>query len=288
MASISQLSALLQKMEEINSTDTKLIKALSELDVVQCKIQDIPQFQRGEALPTLITPTPTKLSPSRVLDLCVRPQMAYSYNINMPKRFEGVIQFQAEPEDYEAIIEIADSSWKQRKELQKHLIEVESNERKRGKLTKQLYPGILFQTLRRRAPIAPYNTLGITTSWCDEQKGLKKIGPDEALALIKTVNSSVPDWQARRNQERIESAPNIYKKTEIRVHPISVLRYINEHGKVKCDPKKVHSPIIVLSESTDPIQYSKLEELDRSIKVEHSIMKGYKPLVDNTCLFYRK
>lgn len=287
MASITQKTSLCDLMEGIVDTDSKLIEALSKLPMIQCEIQDIPQFERGEALPDLITPVSTKLSQSRVLEVCVRPQHVYSYNINMPKRFEGIVQLKACSETYQKVLNLAESCWRQRKDLQAELIEVEPEARKRGKLTKQLFPGILFQTLRRKAPIAPFNTLGITTSWCDEQKGLKKIGPDEALSLIRTVNSSVPEWQARRNQERIENAPNIYKKTEIRVHPISVLRYVNEEGKVQCDPKKVHSPIIVLAETDSPVSYVKLNELDRTIKVEHSTMKGYKPLVDNTCLFYR-
>lgn len=288
MASITQKGSLCDRMEGIIDTDTQLIDALTKLPMIQCEIQDIPQFERGEALPDLITPVITKLSQTRVLEVCVRPQHVYSYNINMPKRFEGIIQLKACYDTYQKVLKLAESCWQQRKDLQAELIDVEPEARKRGKLTKQLFPGILFQTLRRRAPIAPFNTLGITTSWCDEQKGLKKIGPDEALSLIRTLNSSVPEWQARRNQERIENAPNIYKKTEIRVHPISVLRYVNEEGKVQCDPKKVHSPIIVLTDSDRPVSYVKLDELDRTVKVEHSTMKSYKPLVDNTCLFYRE
>lgn len=285
---MTQLSSLCERMKKIESTDSQLIELLAKLPMIQYQVQDIPQFDRGETLPDIITPTPSQLSYIHALDACIRPQRVHSYKINMPKRFEGIIQFQASADVYEKVMKMAESSWQERKDLQAELIEAEPEARKRGRLTKQLYPGILFQTLRRRAPIAPFNTLGITSSWCDDQKGLRKVSPDEAISLIKAVNSSVPEWQAKRNQERIEAAPNIYKKTEIRVHPISILRYVNKQNKVQCDPKKTHSPIIVLTKTNSPINYVKLEQLDRTVSVQHSTMKNYKQLVENTCLYYRE
>lgn len=287
MASLMEKGAILQRMEDIKRIDSQLIALLSELKLVQHHIQDIPQFPRGAKLPEAITPQQVNISKSRSIELCIKPQSAHSYTINMPKRFEGIIQLQASKLVYDQAIILSEQSWNCRKELQKELILCEPESRKRAKLTKQLFPGILFQTLRRRAPLAPFNTLGITTTWCDAQKSLKKIDTDEALSIINTINGGVPEWQARKNIERIESAKNIYKKTEIRVHPVSVVRYKNNNGLVQCDPKKSHSPIIVLTEQESPISYQKIGTHDRTIQVQHSLLKDYKPLVEGSCLVYR-
>ncbi len=287
MASLMEKGAILQRMEDINKIDSKLITLLSELKLVQHHIQDIPQFPRGAELPEEITPQVVNLSKSRSIELCIKPQSTHSYTINMPKRFEGIIQLQATKLIYDEATHLSAQSWASRKELQQELILCEPESRKRAKLTKQLFPGILFQTLRRRAPLAPFNTLGVTTTWCDAQKSLKKIDPEEALSIINTINGGVPEWQAKKNIERIESAKTIYKKTEIRVHPVSVVRYKNENGLIQCDPKKSHSPIIVLTEQESPINYQKIGTHDRTVKVEHTLLKDYKPLVEGSCLVYR-
>ena len=86
MASLMEKGAILQRMEDIKKIDSQLITLLSELKLVQHHIQDIPQFPRGAKLPEAITPQQVNISKSRSIELCIKPQSAHSYTINMPKR----------------------------------------------------------------------------------------------------------------------------------------------------------------------------------------------------------
>jgi hypothetical protein len=287
MTDLANKIELLELMEEIKSTDAALISRLKSLHVVKMHIQDVPQFERGAVLPDLIEPTVIEPSLTKALSDAIEPQAVFSQNLNLPKRFEGIIQLKGDEAIHAKAMALAESSWEQRKYLQQRLIELEPLSRNRSKLTKSLFNGILFQTIRRRAPIAPFNTLGIRSSWCDGQKSIKKIDSDEAKSLVVGHNQGIPPWQAQININNIESATNIYKTTKVRVHPQSVLRYVDDTGKVKCEPRKTHSPTIVISNTDTPISYVPLEKYDTTESYTHEVLKNYRPLVEGTCLMYR-
>lgn len=279
----------------IEEIDNSLIDLLKALPVIQFKIQGVPQIERGDPIPSEIAPTELVMPVESAIELSVKPQRLFSTSINLPKRYEGIIQLQANEREYNEIIALTEQAWEARTELQSNLKDIEPNSRKRAALTKRLFPGILFQTIRRKVPVVDYNAHSVISTWCEGQSSLKKIGGDEAAAWVDRINKHVPEFQAEKNLLRLESVKAVYKKTEIRVHPLSLVKALSKQGsskgldklKVKTKTHKTHSPIIALTESNTQIPYTALPIYSPNENAVHKTLKGYKPLVEGSCLVYK-
>lgn len=279
----TELSALFTLIEDSNR---QIKQQLASLELVQLHVNDVPQYARGEELPELIPVTSKYMGLETALSQGIDPQSVHQYNHNMPKRFEGIIQLVATKEQYQAIDKLIYQNTKLRKALVAGLKEAEPESRKRSALTRSLFPDILFQTLHRKIPLLNYDAQSITTSWCEDQVGMKKLETQEVDHLVEKWCATVDLWRANQMRRTVRDVDNVFKKTAIRVHPQAVVKSIRDNGKAKYDTYKVHSPLIVLSPSQTPIRYVPLNDFVK-VQKNHEVLKGYKQLIDGSCLYHK-
>ncbi|WP_428774876.1 DNA replication terminus site-binding protein [Vibrio sp.] len=285
MATFEQIDSLRSIFRQIEHSNTQLQSVLRQMPCVQLCVQEVPQFARDADLPAVIQPIGQSVSVDFALRQAVEPQQVFQYNHNLPKRFAGIIQLSATKRQYDAVAERVSDSTLLRKELVSKLNDYEPVSRRRSRLTKALFPDILFQTMMRRIPLAPFDTSSVSLSWCEEQKSLKKLSTDQALQFIDSYYKGVSDRLREQNRQRIESVTAVFKSTNVRVHPQLVYRHI-VNDKACFTPKKVHSPLIVLTSHSEPISFTALGPYTQSAN-EHRNLKGYKTLFPGTCLVYR-
>lgn len=271
------------RFEELSD---EIIEAFAMLRVVQHIVQDIPQFDRGEKLPDVIKPTTQPFSLFQTLSACVKPQAVFQADKNLPKRHAGVVQFEATEREYQDIALLVERQSQLREFIVQEMLALEPNSRKRAALTKKLFPGILYQTLHRRVPLAPFDTTSVLLSWCTEQKSIKRLSKEQARAIVDGINATAPEWQAQKNLARFDEIENFFKVTNVRVHPQAVITFENDEGKADWITKKVHSPIIVLRNNTMPVRFNRLEPFEKD-DTEHQWLKAYKPLVEGSSLVYK-
>ena len=287
MAQFRDKADILEKYKEIEASNTSIKNTLLKLQSVQHLVNDIPQFARGEPLPPTIEVKPKWMSVESTLMQCIEPQSVYRYTHNIPKRFEGILQLVATRAQYDSIARQVEVNNSLRKELVSGLKEVAPESRKRSELTRSLFPDILFQTLHRRIPLVPYDAKSLTASWCEEQIGLKKVKPDEAEHLVEKWCESIEPWKAFQLRNRLKEVQTVFKKTSIRVHPQAVLKTIKDDSRTKYITYKVHSPLLVLTSSSEPVRYLGLENYTDE-KKKHEVGRDYIPLIEGSCLYYKR
>lgn len=280
----AEVQEIYMQFEELSD---ELIEAFAVLRVVQHIVQDVPQFDRGEKLPDVIEPTPKPFSLFQTLNACVKPQAVFQAEKNLPKRHAGIVQLQATEREYLDIAKLVEKQSQLRDEIVHRMLELEPSSRKRASLTKKLFPGILYQTLHRKIPLAPFNARSVLLSWCTEQKSIKRLSKEQARSIIDGINATAPEWQAQRNLARLDEIENIFKATNVRVHPQAVITFESEEGKADWVTRKVHSPIIVLTDSAEPVRFNRLGVFKKSDEERHWL-KAYKPLVEGSSLVYKE
>ncbi|MFC5079544.1 hypothetical protein VTH8203_01531 [Vibrio thalassae] len=290
MASIYLKQKLIEHIEDLTLSNQHIYDSLTALNPVFKSIQSVPQFARGEALPSRIYPENIDMTYQEALSMSIFPQPVYREVLNLPKRYTGLIQFFGnESQCYDIHQAVLENS-KKRKTLFKLLKQAAPASRKRAELSKSLMPDILIQTLHRKIPLVTPETYRVRSSWCESQSGLKRMKEEEALAFVhQYAAKGLDDWQLRSQELKIKTATNIYKKSTIRLHPQYVVASIVD-GKSKHAPKKAHSPLILVSNNSKPIDFTSLEIYSKSEeeKKEHIVLEGYEPLIEGTCLVHRK
>lgn len=289
MSQLTQLMAIEDLKHQLTTLQDELMHNLIDLRLVQKFIQDVPQFERGVPLPDVIKPEHIDVQISDILKACIEPQSVFQYQHNLPKRFAGIIQYQASRAQYDEVMKMVGGINDCRQKIIKLVISVEPSSRKRAALTKRLFPDILYQTLCRNISLAPHATHNIQFSWYEHGKGLKKLSTENAEAMVQHFNAAAPTWQALRNLQSLHDAPNAFKVTNVRVHPQAVINYIeDEYGKNTFETRKVHSPIIALVDNDSPIKIEHLPEYrSNHSDREHTILKDYRPIIEGTNLVYR-
>lgn len=275
--------------ESIETSNNSIKATLSNLPLIYLSVRDIPQFPRGEELPDVINVKPVSLALTTTLNQCISPQGVHRYTRNLPKRFEGIVQFMASESEYQEVARQVKLNTRLRKELVEELKALEPESRARSALTKKLFPDVIFQTLHRHIPLMPYDTKSITTSWCTEQVGLKKLQTNDAKHLVEKWCETVDYWRANQMRDRLKDAGNVYKKTRIRTHPQAVVKYLSEDGRALYQTCKIHSPLIILSPSAEQIRHEPLETYKKgaSKSKPHDVLKRYDQLIEGSCLYYR-
>ncbi|MFL7013653.1 DNA replication terminus site-binding protein [Enterovibrio norvegicus] len=287
MASLDSKLPIIEAYQRMENVNAEICELLFSFRVIQHVVQDIPQFERGAVLPDEIEVVSLKPKLAETLKWCIEPQPVHRFNINMPKRFAGVLQLQASIDEYRQVMKLVVESSLERDFIIKAMKDLEPNSRKRGALTKKLFPDILYQTLTRKVPIAPFGSTSVMFSWCEEQKSVKKLSIEQAKVIVEAINSSAPAWQAQKNINKLEEFDFVYKATNVRVHPQAVIKSTNTlTGQTNYMTKKVYSPVIVISDSNEPIRVETLKTFKASSNERHWL-KGYKPLIEGSCLVYK-
>lgn len=287
MTSLTETQAVLDTFEHLTTLEAELNESLIQLKVIQHDTVDVPQFGRGEPLPDTIDVKPRKQGLAESIKLCTSPQYTHQYEHNLPKRIAGILQLQATSDEYDEIEKLTIKVNKTRTDIISKLVQLEPNSRKRAKLSRTMFPDVLYQTLSRKIPLLPYNPKTVLFSWCTKQKSIKKLSVELAEAIITNINAGCHPFQAQRNLNRLREVDTVYKVTEVRVHPQVVIKYYDcDSGKVKYETRKAHSPVIALTKSDQPIRYDRLTSFEHKDQ-EHNTLKAYKPLIEGTCLVYK-
>ncbi|EEX38533.1 DNA replication terminus site-binding protein [Vibrio metschnikovii] len=271
---------------QLKDQEQELYNFLIALKLIQKHVQDVPQFQRGEALPPTIHAKRLDSMPlHEALRVSIEPQKVFEYPHNIPKRFAGLIQLEANEKEYEQAQALTHQINELRATIVNYIAEKETDYRKRARLSQRLFPDTLYQTVNRKIPLLPDTSTRIDFSWCEQQKSVKKLSTEQAVSMLQRFDANTPPWQAAKNMERLMNSASAYKVTNVRTHPQALVKYYNEEtGEVFVETRKVHSPMIALIQSRQPMEVSPLPDFQENDK-KHLLLKGYKPIVEGTCLY---
>lgn len=279
---------LIDVQQSLSSIEDELCSFLATLKAQAIHCQDVPQFERGATLPETITPTKLQLTAAQLLTACIKPQPVFKYKHNLPKRLAGLIHLTATQSEYDKAVKLVNDINQLREELIASVLEHEPNYRKRASLTRALFPDILYQTYTRKIPLLPYDTEKVSMSWCPQQGAVKRLPTEEARQLVEGFNANAPVWQAQKHLARLEDARNVYKISNVRVHPQANIKFASkDKDKYPSQMRKVHSPFIALTGPNTKIEFTPLNAFTES-KDLAPILKQYKPLIEGTCLVYRE
>ena len=258
----------------LKEKEQELYHFLIALKLIQKHVQDIPQFQRGEALPSTIQIKQLDSMPlHEALRISIEPQKVFEYAHNIPKRFAGLIQLEANEKEYEQAQALTHEINELRATIVNYVTEQETDFRKRARLSKRLFPDTLYQTVNRKIPLLPATSTKIIFSWCEEQKSVKKLSTEQAASMLQRFDANTPPWQAAKNMERLMNSASAYKVTNVRTHPQALVKYYDEEtGEVHIETKKVHSPMIALIQSRQPMEVSPLPDFQENDK-KHLLLK---------------
>ncbi|WP_277432043.1 DNA replication terminus site-binding protein [Vibrio sp. 1180_3] len=274
--------------QEIEESNALILQRLKELKPIKTSVQSLPQFPRGAKLPDEIKPKIEFISSFAALQLAIEPQNVNDHLINLPKRYEGIVQLYGNDDQHYSIARLIDKNSQLRKLFFKKLKAIEPESRKRASLTSILFPNVLMQTLHRLIPLTPMNTYRVRSSWCESQSGLKKMTKEEVLAFVKHYFRNLEDWQIKEQELKVATAKNIYKRSNVRLHPQYVVAY-DDGNKKRHIAKKSHSPLIIITNSLLPLDYLSLQryKADESEFKTHRKLEEYKSLIEGTCLVHK-
>ncbi len=270
----------------IESTNDEIMARLMEMQITQLHAVDVPQFPRGSELPKTINVEPIQSDMKALLEQAIMPQPVHSQMIALPKRLAGIIQLKSTKHDYQQLGQLVEFNSQTRKSFFGQLKAAEPNERKRANLSKKLFPDVLVQTVFRKIPLSPFNTHSVKLSWCQSQNSLRKLSQTDVGELTLQLQRSMDKWKYNEIAEKLAHITTLYKRTNVRVHPQAVVGYTH-NGKKKHTSKKVHSPIIVLSESDAPITYTPLEDHKQSDESASELLVNYDTLLPGSCYVYK-
>ncbi|MGR5296909.1 DNA replication terminus site-binding protein [Vibrio mediterranei] len=270
----------------IESTNDEILTRLMEMRLTQLHAVDVPQFPRGSELPKTINVEPIQPDLRTVLNQAIMPQPVHSQMIALPKRMAGIVQLQASEHEYQQLMELVEFNSQTRKSFFGQLKAAEPNERKRASLSKKLFPDVLVQTVFRKIPLSPFNTHSLKLSWCQSQNSLRKLSQTDVGELSRQLQRSMEKWKYNEIAEKLAHISTLYKHTNVRVHPQAVVGYTH-NGKKRHISKKVHSPIIVLTESETPITYTQLENHTQSDDTVTELLVDYDTLIPGSCYVYK-
>lgn len=91
----------------------------------------------------------------------------------------------------------------------------------------------------------------------------------------------------KKNMDKLDNLPSAYKITNVRTHLQAVVKYYNEKTGGYSEIRKVYLPMIALMQSQRPIGVNSLPDFQKNDK-KHCVLKGYKPVVERTCLYYKQ